>query len=80
MSLRRAKVTAPLGLGGAEFEKEAQSVKPGCVRYFERTINGISVLVLVVNRKDGFKIMTIGDGGVRTLYGEENDGKEADGE
>jgi hypothetical protein len=64
MVLRRARVEAPLGLGAAEFEKEAQTVKQGCVRFFERTIGGVKVLVMIVNRKDGFMILKIKDDGV----------------
>jgi hypothetical protein len=69
MPLRRAKVQAPLGLGSAEFEREAQTVKPGCIRFFEREIGGVKALVVIVNRKDGFMILKFKyDGAVEPLY------------
>ena len=75
MNWQRAKVKGPLGIGG-EIEKEAQTVKSGCVRYFEREIKGVKVLVMIVNRKDGFKILMLNnDGETATLYGGDEDGE-----
>lgn len=75
MTWRKAKVKGPLGIGG-EIEKEAQTVKSGCVRYLEREIKGVKVLVMIVNRKDGFKILTLNnDGETATLYEDDRDGE-----
>jgi hypothetical protein len=76
MSFRRVKVKAPLNLGGAEFEKESQLVKRGCVRYLVRTIEGQEVLLMIVNRDDGFRIVVLGnDGKAKDIYGGKTDGK-----
>jgi hypothetical protein len=76
---RRVKVNAPMGLGGAEFELEARTVKPDCIRYFDKQIKGVNVTIVVVNRKDGFKILKLMDDGVvEPLY--EGGTQEDDGE
>jgi len=79
MGLRRAKATGPFGIGG-EVEKEAQTVKPGCVRYTERTINGKKVTIIFVNRTERFQILALSDGGkIETLWDGNEAGKKEDG-
>ena len=74
MTWTRLRLRGPLGIGG-EVEKEAQAVGPGCVKYFEREINGEKVLVMVVNRKTGFKILILNSrGGTETVYKDNEDG------
>lgn len=79
MGWKRAKVTGPLGVGG-EIEKEAQTVKPGCVRYVEREINGKKIFLIFVNRTERFRILALSDGGkVETLWDGEEVEKGKDG-
>lgn len=75
MGLRKAKVQAPFGLGAAELTKEAQTVKKGCIRWVERKIKNEDVMVILVNREDGFTILALGNDGVKKLYGADSNGK-----
>ena len=75
MPLQRARLTGPWGIG-LDIQREAQTVGLGCVRYFEREIEGQKETVMIVNRTEGFKILVLkSDGGITTLYGGEENGK-----
>ncbi len=74
MPWTRLRLSGPLGIGG-EIEREAQTVGPGCVKCFEREINGEKVLVMIVNRETGFKILILNSRGTTaTVYKDNENG------
>lgn len=73
MKSLKARVKALFGLIDVHLERETEVTPKGAVRHFDRKINGEDVLLILINREDGLKLVALHESGmIEPLFSEED--------